>query len=86
MNRDQYIEMIKSGQFNIDVSVLYEIYNKYKIKSSPVFDMNTFYQLIREYVQIVGTNGIIETLKTYYDSKFNITYLYDKNQKIINIY
>jgi hypothetical protein len=86
MNRDQYIEMIKSGQFNIDVSVLYEIYNKYKIKSAPVFDMNTFYQLIREYVQIVGTNGIIETLKTYYDSKFNITYLYDKNQKIINIY
>jgi predicted transcriptional regulator len=86
MNREQYIEMLKSGQFNIDINVLYEIYNQINRKSMFTFDVNTFYQLVREYVQVMGTNGVIETLKTYYDSKFKITYLYNKNQQIINIY
>lgn len=85
MNREQYIEMLKSGQFNIDINVLYEIYNQINRKSMFTFDINTFNQLIREYVQVMGTNGIVEILKNHYDAYFKIIYLRDKQNNIIKV-
>jgi len=82
MNRDQYVEMLKSNKF--DISLIYEYYNIFNKNQSFTFDLNTFQQLFMQYMGFGGFS--VDTIKDYYDIKFNITYLYDKNQKIINIY
>jgi uncharacterized protein YeeX (DUF496 family) len=73
MDREQYIEMLKNNQFNVDINLLYEIYKqKAEGKYEIVFDLDNFTQFIKEYVRIVGTSGIIQTLKDHYDRQFGI--------------
>jgi hypothetical protein len=86
MNREQYIEMLKNNQFNVDINLLYEIYKqKAEGKYEIVFDLDNFNQFIKEYAQIVGTSGIIQTLKEHYDRQFEIIYLKDKQNNIVKI-
>jgi hypothetical protein len=82
MNRNQYIEMVKANKF--DVSLIYEYYNIFNENKSFTFDLNTFNEILMQYIGFAGFN--VDIVKDYYDAKFNVTYLYDKNQKIINIY
>lgn len=82
MNREQYIEMLKTNRF--DISLIYEHYNMFNKNKSFNFDLNTFNNVFMLYVSATGFN--VDIIKDYYDAKFNIVYLYDKNQKIINIY
>jgi hypothetical protein len=82
MNRDQYIEMIKTNRF--DISLIYEYYNMFNKNESFQFDLDTFNAIFMQYIGLRGFN--IDSLKNYYDDKFKVIYLYDKNQKIINIY
>jgi len=38
-------------------------------------------------MQYMGFGGfIVDTVREYYDTKFKIVYLHDKNQQILNIY
>jgi hypothetical protein len=86
MDREQYIEMLKNNQFNVDINLLYEIYKqKAEGKYEIVFDLNNFNQFIKEYAQIVGTSGIIQVLKDHYDRQFEIIYLKDKQNNIVKI-
>lgn len=82
MNREQYIEMLKTDKF--DISLMYEYYNIFNKNASFAFDLNTFQQLFMQYMSFKGFNA--DAIKNYYDIKFEIIRLYDKNQKIINIY
>jgi hypothetical protein len=81
MNRDQYIEMLKSNKF--DISLIYEYYNTFNKNQSFTFDLNTFQQLFMQYMGFAGFN--IDIIKDYYDIKFKIIYLYNKTGQIIKI-
>lgn len=82
MNREQYIEMVKTNRF--DISLIYEYYNTFNKNKSFTFDLNTFQQLFMQYMGFGGVS--VDTVREYYDFKFKVTYLYDKKQQIINIY
>ena len=82
MSREQYIEMLKTNRF--DISLIYEYYNIFNKNTSFTFDINTFQQLFMQYMGFGGVS--VDAVREYYDSKFKITYLYDKNQQILNIY
>jgi hypothetical protein len=82
MNREQYIEMVKTNRF--DISLIYEYYNTFNKNKSFTFDLNTFQQLFMQYMGFGGVS--VDAVREYYDFKFKVTYLYDKKQQIINIY
>lgn len=82
MNREQYIGMLKTNRF--DISLIYEYYNTFNKNTSFTFDINTFQPLFMQYMGF--GSFIVDTVREYYDSNFKITYLYDKNQQILNIY
>ena len=82
MNRNQYIEMLKTNKF--DISLIYEYYNTFNKNQSFNFDLNAFNNIFMQYMGFGGFS--VDAIKDYYDAKFNITYLYNKDQKIINIY
>jgi hypothetical protein len=82
MNREQYIGMLKTNRF--DISLIYEYYNIFNKNTSFTFDINTFQPLFMQYMGF--GSFIVDTVREYYDSNFKITYLYDKNQQILNIY
>jgi hypothetical protein len=44
MNREQYIEMLKTNRF--DISLIYEYYNTFNKNTSFTFDINTIQQLL----------------------------------------
>jgi endonuclease V-like protein UPF0215 family len=81
MNRDQYIEMLKSNKF--DISLIYEYYNTFNKNQSFTFDLNTFNDVFMQYIGFAGFN--IDIIKDYYDIKFKIIYLYNKTGQIIKI-
>lgn len=82
MNREQYIEMLKTNRF--DISLIYEYYNTFNKNTSFTFDINTFQPLFMQYMGF--GSFIVDTVREYYDTKFKIVYLHDKNQQILNIY
>lgn len=82
MNREQYIEMLKTNRF--DISLIYEYYNTFNKNTSFTFDLNTFQPLFMQYMGF--GSFIVDTVREYYDTKFKIVYLHDKNQQILNIY
>jgi hypothetical protein len=81
MNREQYIEMLKTNRF--DISLIYEYYNTFNKNTSFTFDINTFQQLFMQYMGFGGFN--VDTVREYYDTKFKIVYLHDKTGQIIKI-
>jgi hypothetical protein len=82
MNREQYIEMLKANRF--DISLIYEYYNIFNKNKSITLDLDTFQQLFMQYMSFGGFN--VDIVRKYYDIKFEVVYLYDKNQQTINIY
>ena len=63
---------------------IYEYYNIFNKNTSFTFDINTFQPLFMQYMGFGGF--IVDTVREYYDTKFKIVYLHDKNQQILNIY
>ncbi len=83
IERHQYIEMIKTGNF--DMNLFYEYYSEFNKNELFKFLINEFNMLFNNYINIIGVNGAINTIQNYYNNKFNIIILSDKEGKLINI-
>ena len=66
MNRDQYIQMRKSGQYDLAWFYQYYLENKDPNKPTPPFEM--FHQAFNMYFQMNG-GGVLE----YMDKKMEVT-------------
>ena len=84
IERHQYIEMIKTGNF--DMNIFYEYYSEFNKNELFKFSINEFNMLFNNYINIIGVNGAISTIRNYYDNKFNIITLSDKEGKLINVF
>jgi len=83
IERHQYIEMIKTGNF--DMNIFYEYYSEFNKNELFKFPINEFNMLFNNYINIIGVNGAISTIRNYYDNKFNVITLSDKEGKLINV-
>jgi hypothetical protein len=84
IERHQYIEMIKTGNF--DMNIFYEYYSEFNKNELFKFPINEFNMLFNNYINIIGVNGAISTIRNYYDNKFNIITLSNKEGQLINIF
>jgi hypothetical protein len=84
IERHQYIEMIKTGNF--DMNIFYEYYSEFNKNELFKFSINEFNMLFNNYINIIGVNGAISTIRNYYDNKFNVITLSDKEGKLINVF
>jgi hypothetical protein len=83
IERHQYIEMIKTGNFGMNI--FYEYYSEFNKNELFKFSINEFNMLFNNYINIIGVNGAISIIRNYYDNKFNIITLSDKEGKLINV-
>jgi hypothetical protein len=83
IERHQYVEMIKTGNF--DVNVFYDYYSEFNENELFKFSINEFNMLFNNYINIIGINNALNTIRKYYDSKFNIITLSDAEGKLINV-
>jgi len=83
IERHQYVEMIKTGNF--DVNVFYDYYSEFNENVLFKFSINEFNMLFNNYINIIGINNALSTIQKYYDSKFNIITLSDAEGKLINV-
>jgi len=83
IERHQYVEMIKTGNF--DVNVFYDYYSEFNKNELFKFSINEFNMLFNNYINIIGINNALNTIRKYYDSKFNIITLSDAEGKLINV-
>jgi len=82
MNREQYIEMIKTGNFNINI--FYEYYTLFNKNESYKFNLEEFNIWFQQYINFKEiSNSMINTIREYYDVKFNITKVLDRQGNII---
>ena len=84
MERHQYIEMIKTGNFGIEL--FYEYYCEMNEKEEFTFSINEFLPLFNQHISLLGTNNAVNTVRRYYDNKFTLRTLLDKNKNIIQYY
>jgi len=84
IERHQYIEMIKTGNF--DMNIFYEYYSEFNKNELFKFPINEFNMLFNNYINIIGVNGAINAILNYYDNKFNVITLSDKEGKLINVF
>ena len=84
IERHQYIEMIKTGNF--DVNIFYEYYSEFNKNELFKFSFNEFHTLFNNYISIIGVNNALSTIRNHYDSKFNIIILSDKEEQLIKIF
>jgi hypothetical protein len=78
MTKEQYFSNVQHNQ----AAVMYEMYKEKfdKEKHKPFLGLNEFMM----YIQMSGmVNQAFETACRYYEHKFNINKLYDKNGKLI---
>jgi hypothetical protein len=83
IERHQYVEMIKTGNF--DVNVFYDYYSEFNENALFKFSINEFNMLFNNYINIIGINNALNTIRKYYDNKFNIVTLSDAEGKLINV-
>jgi hypothetical protein len=83
IERHQYVEMIKTGNF--DVNVFYDYYSEFNENALFKFSINEFNMLFNNYINIIGINNALNTIRKYYDNKFNIITLSDAEGKLINV-
>ena len=83
IERHQYVEMIKTGNF--DVNVFYDYYSEFNENALFKFSINEFNMLFNNYINIIGINNALSTIRKYYDNKFNIVTLSDIEGKLINV-
>jgi hypothetical protein len=83
IERHQYIEMIKTGNF--DVNIFHEYYSEFNKNELFKFSFNEFHTLFNNYINIIGVNNALSTIRNHYDSKFNVITLSDTEGKLINV-
>ena len=83
IERHQYVEMIKTGNF--DMNVFYDYYSEFNENALFKFSINEFNMLFNNYINIIGINNSLNTIRKYYDNKFNIVTLSDAEGKLINV-
>jgi hypothetical protein len=83
IERHQYIEMIKTGNF--DMNIFYDYYSEFNENALFKFSINEFNMLFNNYINIIGINNALNTIRKYYDNKFNIITLSDAEGKLINV-
>lgn len=83
IERHQYVEMIKTGNF--DMNVFYDYYSEFNENALFKFSINEFNMLFNNYINIIGINNSLNTIRKYYDNKFNIITLSDAEGKLINV-
>jgi hypothetical protein len=84
MTKEQYLQYLKSGMF--DIHVFYQYYNEFNTREEYKFRLDEFNNLFSMYLQMVGYNNIVNTITSYYSHKFNIYEVKDKTGKIIGYY
>jgi len=84
MNREQYIEMVKTGNF--DLNIFYEYYNEFNTNESFKFNINEFQALFNQYISLLGIAGAVNTIREYYDVKFSLVKLLNKDGSLISYY
>jgi hypothetical protein len=83
IERHQYVEMIKTGNFGMNV--FYDYYSEFNENALFKFSINEFNMLFNNYINIIGINNALNTIRKYYDNKFNIVTLSDAEGKLINV-
>ena len=78
MDRGKYIQMRKSGQY--DLAWFYEFYVQEKNKEWPTYDFNTFQQSFNMYFQFCGKQ-ILE----YMDKKMEVTKIENADGNLLYI-
>lgn len=79
MNRQQYIQMRRTGQYDFGWFYQYFLENKDKNKTTPPFEI--FQQTFNMYFQM-NAQGILESL----DKKLEVTKLESKEGNLLQIY
>jgi len=80
MNKENWLKIKKSGQLNIEM--LFEFWEKNKKPSYKELEFNEFSKLITEYFNNGGEFSS-KKLEEFFDKKFNVTKIYDKNHNLI---
>lgn len=80
MTKQDYLNTKQNNQYNIEM--LYEFWNKNKKANYKDLKIEEFAILIQDYAS-AGGNFNQEKLEKYFDSKFNITKVFDKNNNLI---
>lgn len=81
MEKKEYIKQRKQGL--IDIENVWEMYLNVEHENKPDIPFNIFVQIFPIWLQMSNSN--MEYYWNYYDRKFEIEVLYDKNNKIILI-
>lgn len=84
MDKNQYLNYFKTGQF--DIQIFYNYYIEHNKKEEYNFSLLEFHSHFNQYVSIYGTNNAIATIKQYYDVKFEIVEVLNKEGKVIDRY
>ena len=75
--------MIKTGNF--DMNIFYDYYSEFNDNALFKFSPNEFNMLFNKYINIIGIDNALNTIRNYYDNKFNIVTLLDTEGKLINV-
>ena len=84
MDKQFYLSCLKTGNFTIDV--FYDYYKEHNKKKEYNFDMITFNNFFNQFVSIYGVNKAIDAVKQYYNTKFNIIRVLNKEGMIVGYY
>jgi hypothetical protein len=84
ITKEQYLNYLRNGAF--DVIVFYEYYNEFNTKPEYSFSLEDFNNIFSHYVQTVGYNNVVNTIRSHYSRKFNVYEVTDKTGKIVGYY
>lgn len=84
MDKQFYLGCLKTGAFTVDV--FYDYYKEHNKREEYNFDIINFNNLFNQYISIYGVNKAINTIKQYYNIKFRIIEVLNKEGIIIGYY
>lgn len=84
MNREEYLVMLNNRELNI--SCFHDYYTIFNIKENMKFSLEQFLPLFQTYINMIGIGNIVQKVRQYYEQKFNIIIVLDKNEKEIYYY
>jgi len=84
MNKEQYLNYLKSGNF--DIHIFYDYYKEHNKKEEYNFSIEDFNICFNQFASLRGVNNAIATVKQYYDIKFGIIEVKNKKGIIIGRY
>lgn len=79
MNREEYLKLLKEENYH---TICYNYYNEHNKKSNMTFDINIFYNYFKLFLHVSGSSPIEKCVR-YYNSKYGIMVIMDKDNKVI---